>query len=92
MKEPGRKNSGMNVCTPARELKVGHKFSFKSSRRQTEVGNMIGYKIIIVHKIKTYQLFQRNTHFPNLKPAHSSPTVAHRGNPEELWGHHPYIT
>lgn len=46
--------------------------------------NMISYKIIIVHKIKTYQLLQRNTHCPTLKPAQNSLTVAHRGDTEEL--------
>lgn len=69
MKRPERENSEINVYISAKELKVGHKFSSESSLRHTEVRNIISYKIIIVHKIKTHQLFQRNTHFPHLKPA-----------------------
>lgn len=69
MKRPEHKDSEINVYISAKELKVGHKFSSESSLRQTEVRNMISYKIIIVHKIKTYQLFLGNTHFPHLKPA-----------------------
>lgn len=88
MKRPESKNSEINAYISAKELKVGHKFSSESSLRQTEVRNMISYKIIIMHKIKTNQLFQRNTHFPHLKPAQNSPSVTHRGDTEQLWGHH----
>lgn len=86
MKRPESKNSEINVYISAKELKVGHKFSPESSPRQTEVRNMISYKIIIMHKIKTYQLFQKNTHFRNLKPAQYSPSVTHRGDTEQLLG------
>lgn len=77
MKKPESKNLEVNVYISAKELKVGHKFSSESSLRQTGVRNMISYKIIIEHKIKTYKLFQRNTHFSTLKPAQNS----HRGTP-----------
>lgn len=79
MKGPESKNSEINVYISAKELKVCHKFSSVSSLRQAEVRNVISYKIIIMHKIKTYQLFQRNTHFPNLKPAQHLPQLLTEG-------------
>lgn len=79
MKRPESKNSEINMHISAKELEVGHKFSTESSLRQTEVRNMISYKIIIMHEIKTYQLFQRNTHFPHLKPAQTLPQLLIEG-------------
>lgn len=84
MKRPESKNSEINVYISAKELKVGHKFSSVSSLRQAEVRNMISYKIIIMYKIKTYQLFQRNTHFANLKPAQNIPQLLTEGTPSNF--------